>query len=81
MMTTITINIIREILRKYLRSFFDKGFVGVSSGEKTAMLIEDIIESINITVCKSYELESFINTMQAAKEKVDRSSHLVSVFA
>lgn len=81
MMKTITINSISKILRKYLCSFFDKGFDGVSSGAKTAMLIEDIKESINITVCKSYELESLIRTMQAAKEKVDKSSHLVSVFA
>lgn len=37
----ITSNIARETLRKYLNSFFDKGFSGVSRGQKTNMQTAD----------------------------------------
>ena len=72
---------IHDILRKYLNSFSDSGFSGVSNGHKTAIEIAATIAKQSNTLSKPYNLDSLITTKHANIERVDMISHLVLVFA
>lgn len=74
-------SIIHDILRKYLNSFFDSGFSGVSKGQKTVINKAEAIVKQSSIVLKSYALANFMITMLAIIESVDMISHLVSVEA
>ena len=77
----ITKSIIKDILRKYLNSFSDNGFSGVSNGHNTAIETAEIIVKHSKTILKSNIFDNRITTKQAKIESVDIISHLVSVFA
>lgn len=74
-------SIIHDILRKYLNSFFDSGFSGVSKGQKTVINKAAVIVKQSSIVLKSYALANFMITTLAIIESVDMISHLVSVEA
>ena len=77
----ITSKIIQEILRKYLNSFSESGFSGVSRGQrKKIRTIEAMVINNNI-VLKSYIFDNLIIPIEATIERVDNTSHLVSVAA
>ena len=77
----ITSKIIQEIFRKYLNSFSESGFSGVSSGQKQKIrTIETTVINNNI-VLKLYIFDNLIIPIEATIERVDNISHLVSVAA
>ena len=77
----ITSKIIQEILRKYLNSFSESGFSGVSSGQRKKIRTTDIKVMNNNMVLKSYIFDNLIIPIEATIERVDNISHLVSVAA
>lgn len=79
--TTNTNKIIQEILRKYLNSFTDNGFSGVSSGQSATMTtIEKPVIQSN-TKLKLCSLRIRIINTQSNIDNVDNISHLISVDA
>lgn len=74
-------SIIHDILRKYLNSFFESGFSGVSKGQKTVINKAAAMAKQSSIVLKSYALANFMITTLAIIESVDMISHLVSVEA
>lgn len=74
-------SIIHDILRKYLNSFFDSGFSGVSKGQKTVINKAAAMAKQSSIVLKSYALANFMITTLTIIESVDMISHLVSVEA
>lgn len=73
--------IIQDILRKYLNSFSDNGFSGVSSGHNMNMQIADIIANIPITIWILYIFANAITITHTKKVSADSVSHFVSVDA
>ena len=81
MVPVITNRMVHDILRKYLNSFSDSGFSGVSNGQNTAIDLATTIAKQSNTVSKPYKSDSLIMTKHANIERVDMISHLASVFA
>lgn len=77
----ITSKIIQDIFRKYLNSFSESGFSGVSRGQKQKIRTIDIKVMNNNMVLKSYIFDNLIIPIEAIIERVDNISHLVSVAA
>lgn len=71
----------QDILRKYLTSFFDSGFSGVSSGQKMNMITAEMIAENNSSISNSYVFANHMTIMHINIEVVDIISHRISVDA